>query len=80
MFKSRKKQCEEEAKKELEYDYVPTKDLKAEESNEPIDNDDRKKFPWIPVIVMGVIVILMIVCVIVIMAMGGPVNSGSSSI
>lgn len=78
MFKTRKQKCEEEAK--LDPNYIPTKDLKVDESAIQDDPEDSKKFPWVPVIVMGSIVVLMVICIIVIMAMGGPVDVTSSSL
>ena len=73
MFKTRAKKCEEEAKKDP--NYVPTKDLQVDMSQVENSEDfqERKKFPWVPVIILGTIVLLMVVCIIVIMALGGPV-------
>lgn len=71
MFKSRKQIAEEEAKREE--NYIPTKDLMSDEDRE---NGGKVKLsiPWTPVIIMGVLAILIVVCIIVILSTGGPVN------
>lgn len=79
MFKSRRQKCEEEAKKDPIY--TPTKDLKIDESQ--LSDEQKaelapKGIPWIPIIVIGTIVILMVICIVVIMASGGPIVGTSS--
>lgn len=71
MFKTRRKYLEEEAKKEE--GYIPTKDLMSDEDRE---NGGKMpiSIPWTPVIIMGVLAVLIIVCIIVIVSTGGPVN------
>ena len=62
----RSKQLEEEAKKDP--DYRPTSELQAEEEKPHIE------VPWTALIIVGVLLVLAIVCIIVIFALGGPVN------
>ena len=62
----RSKQLEEEAKKE-EY-YRPTSELKAEEEK------PHYNIPWTALIICGVLLALIIACIIVIFALGGPIN------
>ena len=66
MFKTRRKIAEEEAKKEE--GYIPTKDLKADESEE--QRKSRYDIPWTGVIVGGALLIIAIVCMIVIFTIG----------
>lgn len=66
MFKSRRRIAEEEAKKEE--GYIPTKDLKAEET--PEERKSRFDVPWTGVIVAGVLLVIAIVCMIVIFSIG----------
>lgn len=58
MLKTRQKKLEEEAKKEP--DYIPTKELHAEEEKPDY------KVPWTGLIIIGVILLLIIICIIVI--------------
>lgn len=69
MFKSRRRIAEEEAKKEE--GYIPTKDLKADESEE--QRRSHYDIPWTGVIVGGVLLLLAIACLIVIFVLG-PIN------
>lgn len=69
MFKTRGKKLEEEAKKEE--GYIPTKDLMSDDDKE--NTNPKIDFPWIPVIIMGALAILIVVCIIVIATTGGPV-------
>ncbi len=62
----RDKQLEEEAKKEE--NYRPTEELEAEEDK------PHYQVPWTALIVIGVLLLLAIVCIIVIFALGGPIN------
>ncbi|MCR4879350.1 MAG: hypothetical protein K5906_00110 [Bacilli bacterium] len=62
----RSKQVEEEAK--LEENYRPTEELQADEEKPHIE------VPWTALIICGVLLLLAIVCIIVIFALGGPVN------
>ena len=66
MFKSRRKIAEEEAKKEE--GYIPTKDLKADET--PEERKSHFDIPWTGVIVAGVLLVIAIVCMIVIFTVG----------
>ena len=66
MFKSRRKIAEEEAKKEE--GYIPTKDLKADET--PEERKSHFDIPWTGVIVAGVLLVIAIVCMIVIFTIG----------
>ena len=69
-MKSRKKILEEEAKKDP--DYKPTEELEADESMVPEEEKEQSKFPLVPVIVMGVLVLLIIGCVITLLCLGKP--------
>ncbi|MBE6136103.1 MAG: hypothetical protein E7181_02400 [Erysipelotrichaceae bacterium] len=66
MFKSRRRIAEEEAKKEE--GYIPTKDLKADETEE--ERRNHFDIPWTGVIVGGVLLIIAIVCIILIFVFG----------
>ena len=66
MFKTRRKIAEEEAKKEE--GYIPTKDLKADET--PEERKSHFDIPWTGVIVAGVLLVIAIVCMIVIFTVG----------
>ena len=63
----RTRKLEEEAKKEK--DYRPTSELQEESEEKP-----RIEVPWTALIVVGVLLLLMITCIIVIFALGGPIN------
>ena len=69
MFKTRRKIAEEEAKKEE--GYIPTKDLKADETTE--EKKTHYDIPWTGLIIGGVLVLLIVGCIIVIALLGGPV-------
>ena len=62
----RSRKVEEEAK--LDPDYRPTSELQEE--------GDKPKFdiPWAALIIVGSLLVIAIVCIIVIFAMGGPIN------
>ena len=62
----RSREVEEEAKKDP--NYRPTNELQAEEEKPHIE------VPWTALIIVGVLLGLAIVCIIVIFALGGPVN------
>ena len=66
MFKTRRKIAEEEAKKEE--GYIPTKDLKADETEE--QKKSHFDIPWTGVIVGGVLLIIAIVCMIIVFTLG----------
>ena len=66
MFKTRRKIAEEEAKKEE--GYIPTKDLKADET--PEERKSHFDIPWTGVIVAGVLLVIAVVCMIVIFTIG----------
>ena len=66
MFKTRRKIAEEEAKKEE--GYIPTKDLKADETEE--QKKSHFDIPWTGVIVGGVLLIVAIVCMIIVFTLG----------
>ena len=66
MFKSRRKIAEEEAKKQE--GYIPTKDLKADET--PEERKSHFDIPWTGVIVAGVLLVIAIICMIVIFTVG----------
>jgi len=66
MFKSRRRIAEEEAKKEE--GYIPTKDLKADETEE--ERRNHFDIPWTGVIVGGVLLVIAIVCIILIFVFG----------
>lgn len=66
MFKTRRRIAEEEAKKEE--GYIPTKDLKADETEE--ERRNHFDIPWTGVIVGGVLLIIAIVCIILIFVFG----------
>lgn len=66
MFKTRRRIAEEEAKKEE--GYIPTKDLKADETEE--ERRNHLDIPWTGVIVGGVLLIIAIVCIILIFVFG----------
>ena len=68
MFNKRQKQLEEEAK---ENNLTPTKDLEVDESELSEEEKGKTTFPWLFVIIGGVILLLMIVTIIVIYALGG---------
>lgn len=63
----RSRELEEEAKKEE--NYRPTSELQAEEEKPHIE------VPWTALIICGVLLVLVIVCIIVIFALGGPTSS-----
>ena len=63
----RSKQLEEEAKKSP--DYRPTSELQ-EEGEKP-----RIEVPWAALIIVGALVLLAVICIIVIYALGGPINT-----
>ena len=63
----RSRELEEEAKKEE--NYRPTKDLQADEEKPHIE------VPWTALIIIGVLLVLAITCIIVIFALGGPINA-----
>lgn len=44
-----------------------------EEVNDDEVLDNKTHFPWFVLILCGVLVVLMIVCIIVIMCLGGPI-------
>ena len=69
MFKTRRKIAEEEAKKEE--GYIPTKDLKADETAE--EKKNRYDIPWSGLIIGGILVLLIVGCIITIVLLGGPV-------
>ena len=62
MFKTRRKIAEEEAKKEE--GYIPTKDLKADETEE--EKKSHYDIPWTGIIVVGVLVVVVVVCLVII--------------
>ena len=64
---NRNKKLEEEAKKEK--DYRPTSELQEEGEKPHIE------VPWTALIIVGVLLLLAIVCIIVIFALGGPINT-----
>lgn len=66
MFKSRSKKAEEEAKQEE--NYIPTKDLEAEE--EKVEYN----FPWKALIIGGSLLAVIIILVVIIFVLGGPIN------
>lgn len=66
MFKTRARKAEEEAKKQE--DYIPTKDLEADEEK------PEYHFPWLALIIGGGLLVIVVVLIIVIFALGGPVN------
>lgn len=66
MFKTRRRIAEEEAKKEE--GYIPTKDLKADETDE--ERRNHFDIPWTGVIVGGVLLVIAIVCIILIFVFG----------
>lgn len=70
MFKTRRRIAEEEAKRQE--DYIPTKDLKAIESEE--EKKNRYNIPWTGLIVVGVLVLIAVALIITIVLLGGPVN------
>ena len=63
----RSRKVEEEAK--LDPDYRPTSELQ-EEGEKP-----KIEIPWTALIIVGVLLVLIITCIIVIFALGGPVNT-----
>ena len=63
----RSRELEEEAKKEE--NYRPTSELQAEEEKPHIE------VPWTALIICGVLLVLVIACIIVIFALGGPISS-----
>ena len=66
MFKTRQRIAEEEAKKEE--GYIPTKDLKADETEE--EKKSHFDIPWTGVIVGGALLIIAIVCMIIVFTLG----------
>lgn len=66
MFKTRARKIEEEAKKEE--GYIPTKDLKADET--PEEKKTHYNFPWTGLIVGGVLLLVAVACIIVIFIVG----------
>ena len=62
----RSREVEIEAKKDP--NYRPTSDLQAEEEKPHIE------VPWTALIIVGSLLVITIVCIIVIFAMGGPIN------
>ena len=62
----RSKQVEEEAK--LDPNYRPTSELQ-EEGEKP-----HTEVPWTAFIIVGVLLVIAIICIIVIFALGGPIN------
>lgn len=70
MFKTRGKIAEEQAKQEE--GYIPSKELMSDDDRK--NNNPKIELPWLPVIIMGVLAVLIIVCIIVIAATGGPVT------
>lgn len=66
MFKTRRKIAEEEAKKEE--GYIPTKDLKADETEE--QKKSHYDIPWTGVIVGAALLLIAIVCMIIIFVVG----------
>ena len=69
MFNSRSKQLEKEAK---ENNLTPTKDLEVDESGLSEEEKGKTTFPWIFIIIGGVIITLMAVAIILIYVFGGP--------
>lgn len=67
----RKKFLEKQAEEE---GLTPTKDLQVDESG--LEEEDKPHFelPLSALIVFGVLIVIIIVCVIVIYANGGPIN------
>ena len=66
MFKSRRRIAEEEAKKEE--GYIPTKDLKADETEE--ERRNHFDIPWTGVIIAGALLVIVIALVITIFVFG----------
>lgn len=66
MFKTRGKIAEEEAKKEE--GYIPTKDLKADET--PEEKKSHFDIPWTGVIIAGALLVIVIALVITILLLG----------
>ncbi len=71
MFKSRRKICEEEAKKDP--NYRPTKDLEVDESQLSDEEKGHFELPLTAIIIFGVIIVLVILCFVMINIFGGPV-------
>ena len=63
-----KRSREVETKAKKEPNYRPTSDLQAEEEKPHIE------VPWTALIIVGSLLVIAIVCIIVIFAMGGPIN------
>ena len=70
MFKSRRRIAEEEAKKQE--DYIPTKDLKADETEE--EKKNRYDIPWTGLIIAGVLLVLIAGCIVTVVLLGGPIK------
>ena len=62
----RSRQVESEAKKDP--NYRPTSELQEEGEKPHIE------VPWTALIIVGVLLVIATICIIVIFAMGGPVN------
>ena len=77
MNKSRKKELEEEA---IRDNLTPTKDLQVDESNLNEEEKGHFEFPWMYLIVGGVILLVMVALIITIYALGGPVDGSSESL
>ena len=66
MFKSRRRIAEEEAKKEE--GYIPTKDLKADETEE--ERKSHFSIPWAGLIIAGALLVVAVVCIVVVFSIG----------
>jgi len=73
MFKSRRKQLEEEAKKDP--NYRPTKELEVDTTGLSEDEKPHNEIPWLGIIIFGAIAILMAICIVIICVFGGPVKN-----
>lgn len=69
-MKTRKKTLEEEAKKDP--NYRPTEELDEDESQLDEEDKKRSRIPLTPIIIIGALVVLIIVCVVVIFCLGKP--------
>lgn len=67
----RKKYLEQQAEKE---GLTPTNELQVDESGLSEEDKSHFEIPWSALIVFGVLVLVIIACVIVIYASGGPIN------
>lgn len=67
----RKKFLEQQAEKE---GLTPTNELQVDESGLAEEDKSHFEIPWTALIVFGVLILVIIACVIVIYASGGPVK------